>query len=71
MNEQKEVYLGDGLYARDDGYHILLRAPREDGDHWVGMESEVLMSFIRYLERARKVKISIKRIEEEEGQENG
>jgi hypothetical protein len=24
-----ETYLGDGLYASFDGYHIVLRAPRD------------------------------------------
>lgn len=28
----RETYLGDGLYARFDGYQIDLRAPRETGD---------------------------------------
>jgi len=29
--QDKEVYLGDGLYASFDGYAIRLRAPRIDG----------------------------------------
>lgn len=33
-----ELYLGDGLFASFDGYAIILRAPREHGDHWVSIE---------------------------------
>lgn len=46
---RKERYLGDGLYAHFDGYHVILRAPRENGDHWVGLEYSVILEFIRYL----------------------
>jgi hypothetical protein len=35
MTGSEESYLGDGLYARFDGYSIWLRAPREHGDHVV------------------------------------
>jgi hypothetical protein len=53
----KEVYLGDGLYASFDGYMIRLRAPRADGDHWVGLEPAVLAAFDAYREEiGRKIK---------------
>jgi hypothetical protein len=44
----KETYLGDGLYASFDGYMFTLRAPRPDGDHWVGLEPEILFAFDQY-----------------------
>jgi hypothetical protein len=34
----KEIHLGDGLYASFDGFAITLRAPRDDGDHFVVLE---------------------------------
>ena len=43
-----EVYLGDGLYASFDGSMIKLRAPRYEGDHWVGLEPGVLQAFDEY-----------------------
>ena len=46
MTEPRETYLGDGLYASWDGYMITLRAPREHGDHWVGLEPEILQAFL-------------------------
>ena len=36
---------GDGLYASFDGWQIRLRAPREDGDHEVYLEPDVLRAF--------------------------
>lgn len=49
-----ETYLGDGLYASFDGYTIWLRAPREDGDHTVALEPEVLASLIAYSRRTHQ-----------------
>jgi hypothetical protein len=40
-----EVYLGDGLYASFDGWQFYLRAPREHGDHWVGLDAKLLAAF--------------------------
>jgi hypothetical protein len=47
----KETYLGDGLYASFDGYMITLRAPRENGDHFVCLEPEVLAALQTYVAR--------------------
>lgn len=52
MNE--ETYLGDGLYASFDGYMIILRTPREGGDHWVALEPPVLEAFERFVAKLRK-----------------
>lgn len=41
---ESETYLGDGLYASWDGSMILLRAPRQGGDHYVGLEPEVWLA---------------------------
>ena len=46
-----EEYLGDGLYVRFDGYHIVLRAPRDGGDHVVGLEPAVVTAFDEWRER--------------------
>jgi len=44
----QETYLGDGLYAKFDGYHIVLRAPREEEDHWVALEPNVFENLLEY-----------------------
>lgn len=59
----KETYLGDGLYASDDGFMITLRAPRENGDHWVGLEPEIIEALFRFIEKQRDVVIEIKKKE--------
>lgn len=62
MDERKrETYLGDGLYARDDGFHFWLRAERGGDDHEVALDGTTLDEFLRYIERARGVKITIQR----------
>lgn len=57
----RETYLGDGLYASDDGFMVTLRAPRDGGDHWVGLEPEVIESLLRLLEKSRGLEITVKR----------
>lgn len=44
-----EVYLGDGLFASWDGYHIRLRAPRSGGDDEVFLEAETLAAFLEFV----------------------
>ncbi len=48
---KKETYLGDGLYASFDGYHIILRAPRYGVDHHVALEPPVFDELLEYRER--------------------
>ncbi len=43
-----ETYLGDGLYASFDGYHIWLRAPHENGDHSVALEPLVYTALVAF-----------------------
>lgn len=51
----KKTYLGDGLYASDDGFMITLTAPRENGDHYVVMEPDVFLAFMLFLEKNRGI----------------
>jgi len=49
--QDRETYLGDGVYARFDGWQVWLRAPREGGDHVIALEPEVyraLQSWLAY-----------------------
>ena len=46
-----EECLGDGLYARYDGYAITLRAPRPAGDHYVCLEAPAFDAFIAFVRR--------------------
>lgn len=48
---EREVYIGDGLYASFDGYQIRLRAPRENGDHVVFLEPGLTLDeFFRFVD---------------------
>lgn len=44
-----ETYLGDGLYASFDGFQIILRAPREEGDHWVALEPNAFIALTEFV----------------------
>jgi hypothetical protein len=35
MPGENETYIGDGVYAKHEGYHLRLRTERENGDHHV------------------------------------
>jgi hypothetical protein len=48
---EREEYLGDGLYVSFDGFMITLRAPRERGDHWIGLEPNVFAALVEYQKR--------------------
>lgn len=48
-----EEYLGDGLYASFDGWSVWLRAPRENGDHTVALDPDVLAELNRFAARVR------------------
>ena len=45
-----ETYLGDGLYAKFEGYAVELRAPRDDGDHYVVLEPDMLKRLIAFVQ---------------------
>ncbi len=53
MTQPKETYLGDGLYCSFDGFHIILRAPRADGDHWVGLEPQVYAALTEFVAKLK------------------
>jgi hypothetical protein len=47
----EETYIGDGLYASFDGWHIHLRAPRGDVDHFVGLEPAVFKQMMKWINK--------------------
>lgn len=44
----REIYLGEGLYASYDGYHIRLRAPRGEGDYVIFMDHQTFLKLLKY-----------------------
>lgn len=56
-----KTYLGDGLYAQYDGEMLILRAPREYGEHYVALEPMVLQNLFSFIEKQYKLKITIEK----------
>lgn len=50
-----ETYLGDGVYATYDGYHIVLQT----GGKEIFLDSHVQQSLIRFMEKIHGVKIEV------------
>jgi hypothetical protein len=51
----QETYLGDGLYVSFDGWHVCLRAPRSEGNHWIALEPMVYQNLKRWMEAHKKL----------------
>jgi len=48
------IYLGDGVYACFDGYHVWLTTGThviDEADNKIALEPEVLVAFMEYLKR--------------------
>jgi hypothetical protein len=52
--DEKADYLGDGVYVKFDGYHIVLMANnRENPTDTVALDPHVLKLFLRWLENLK------------------
>jgi hypothetical protein len=56
--DQKDAYLGDGVYASFDGYQIWL-AVNHHTNKQVALEPAVLMSLLAYAERVYGLTITV------------
>lgn len=45
----EDRYLGDGVYASFDGYHIILDLRGQDSTTQIALEPEVLVALNRYM----------------------
>lgn len=52
-------YIGDGVYAEDEGFQIVLRTDRDGATHWIVLDDQVFDSLLRFVERVHKVKITV------------
>ncbi len=58
MADYEERYIGDGVYASFDGYHIILDLRAQDNTTRIALEPPVFSELVRYrddMERARLV----------------
>lgn len=60
-NGIQKAYLGDGVYAADNGWEILIETERENGRSYIYLDDAVLDSLLRLVERTRGLKIRIER----------
>ena len=56
--DQKDAYLGDGVYASFDGYQIWLAVNHHENKQ-VALEPSVLMTLFAYAEDVYGLKISV------------
>ena len=62
---KNETYLGDGLYASHDGFQIVLRAPRERGDHFVCLDDATFQALLLFIGKILKTKITMEPVTNE------
>lgn len=65
MKLPNETYLGDGLYARNDGWMIWLRAPRTGMDHEVALEPQIFEELLRFAAKHWNAEAMIEILKEE------
>lgn len=58
------VYLGDGLYAKYDGFQIWLHTERDGVTHSVALEPEVLQAFDNYRMKINQLAEELKECEQ-------
>ncbi len=46
-----KTFVGDGVYVSFDGWQIILRAPRENGDHYVALDPMVYAAMMGWIKR--------------------
>jgi hypothetical protein len=51
ITDKTTTYIGDSVYARFDGWQIVLSTERSGGIHWIALEPEVLKELIEFAER--------------------
>ena len=49
-----DVYLGDGVYASFDGYHIWLDLRGQDSTTRIALEPQTMIALISYNERVQR-----------------
>ena len=50
----EDDYLGDGVYASFDGYHIVLDLRAQDSTTRIALEPAVMEALIRYYKRSQE-----------------
>ena len=71
MTEEKllpDEYLGDGVYASFDGYHIILDLRAQDNTTKIAIEPSVFRQLVQYKERVDEyIQLQINQARDEDG----
>lgn len=54
-NEYEEVYIGDGVYARWDGFSVLLKTERDNGTHYIYLEPAHVERIVKLVDQAPRI----------------
>lgn len=60
------TYLGDGVYAEDDGENLELYTERGNGRHWLVLGDQETWALLKFLERSRGITITVTKPQAEE-----
>ena len=47
----KDSYLGEGVYASFDGYHVWLKTERDGQEHKIALEPDLIVQINLYFEK--------------------
>ena len=62
----KQFYIGDGVYAEDQGFQIRLFTQRVlNIEHEIYLEPEAITTLFKFLEATRGLKITVERVAHE------
>ncbi len=58
MDDLEDRYLGDGVFAHFDGYHIVLDLRRQDNTTRIALEPAVFRALVDFEESIRKAYVA-------------
>lgn len=61
----KKTYLYDGVYAADDGEHIVLTAERQRGTSIIYLDGRTISLLFEFIEKSRGKKITVRDVKSE------
>lgn len=62
----EKTYLGDGVYAYFDGFHIVLETNRGSHIDQIYLEDSVINSLFKLVEKSFKCRIKVERAQDEQ-----
>ncbi len=54
-NEFEQLYIGDGVYARWDGFAVLLETERDNGRHFIYLEPQHVERLAKLIQQEPRI----------------